>query len=95
MRSATQTTERSLDRVEQWIETNDFKGYEPFDGLTSFLYPLTLKNRLASQVLQQAVRRFPLNLRPLLGVRPLDSTKGRGYVAWGYLKRYQAAGDAA
>lgn len=64
-------------------------GYEPFDGLTSYLYPLALKNRVASQVLQQVVRRSPLNLRPVLGIKPLDSTKGRGYVAWGYLKRYQ------
>ena len=95
MTTTSQVIERSLDLVERWIEDHDYKGYEPFDGLTSYLYPLTLKNRLASQVLQQAVRRFPLNLRPLLGVRPLDSTKGRGYVAWGYLKRYQAAGDAA
>ena len=25
--------------------SHDFKGYEPFDGLTSFLLPLTLKNQ--------------------------------------------------
>jgi hypothetical protein len=87
--------ERSLDRVEQWIEAHDFKGYEPFDGLTSYLFPLTRKSRLACQVLQQAVRRFPLNLRPVLGIKPLDSTKGRGYAAWGYLKRYQLDGDKA
>lgn len=87
--------ERSLDRVEQWIEAHDFKGYEPFDGLTSYLFPLTLKSRVACQVLQQAVRRSPLNLRPLLGIKPLDSTKGRGYVVWGYLKRFQHGGITA
>lgn len=81
--------EKSLDRLEKWVEENDYKGYEPFDGLTSFLYPLTFKNRLACQMLQQSVRRFPINIRPFLGIRPLESTKGRGYMAWGYLKRYR------
>ncbi|HSA95789.1 MAG TPA: hypothetical protein VLJ16_07050 [Acidobacteriota bacterium] len=84
--------ERSLDLVERWIEAHDYRGYEPFDGLTSYLFPLTLKSRVACQVLQQAVRRSPVNLRPLLGIKPLDSTKGRGYVAWGYLKRHQLDG---
>jgi hypothetical protein len=84
----TKPIDQSLDLLEQWVERHDYKGYEPFDGLTSYLFPLTFRNRLACQALQQGIRRFPLNLRPLLGVRPLDSTKGRGYMAWGYLKRY-------
>jgi hypothetical protein len=89
MKDARPPLDRSLDRLEQWVERHDYRGYEPFDGLTSFLYPLTFRNRLACQLLQQGIRRFPLNLRPWLGVRPLDSTKGRGYMAWGYLQRYQ------
>jgi hypothetical protein len=89
MSHSDKTIKRGLDLVEKWIEQHDFKGYEPFDGLTSYLRHLTLKNRVASQVLQQGVRRFPINLRPILGIKPLDSTKGRGYVAWGYLKRFQ------
>lgn len=83
------TIEKSLNLVEGWIQQHDYKGYEPFDGLTSYLRHLTFNNRVASQVLQQVVRRFPVNLRPLLGIKPLASTKGRGFVAWGYLKRYQ------
>ncbi len=85
--------EKSLDRVEAWVENHNYRGYEPFDGLTSYLYPLTFKNRFACQVLQQTVRRFPINLRPILGIKPLDSTKGRGFMAWGYLKRYQTSRD--
>jgi hypothetical protein len=85
--------EDSLDRLEKWIEVHDFKGYEPFDGLTSFLLPLTMNSRPMRQILQQAVRRAPFNLRPLLGIKPLDSTKGRGYFAWAYLKRYQHTKD--
>jgi len=85
--------EKSLNGVECWVERHDYKGYEPFDGLTSFLQPLTFKSQLASQVLQQGIRRFPFNIRPMLGVVPLDSTKGRGYMAWGYLKRYKLTKD--
>jgi hypothetical protein len=86
--------EKSLDLVERWIEGHDFKGYEPFDGLTSYLLPLTMNSRVVRQALQQGVRRLPVNLRPLLGIKPLDSTKGRGYVAWGYLKRFRHLKDA-
>ena len=93
MTDSEQKIERGLELVEQWVERHDYRGYEPFDGLTSYLYSLTFKNRLACQVLQQGIRRFPINLRPLLGIRPLDSTKGRGYMAWGYLDRYRLNRD--
>lgn len=93
--TADQAIGRSLDRVERWIEDHGYKGFEPFDGLTSFFLPLTFGSLFARQALQQAVRRFPVDVRPLIGVKPLESTKGRGYVAWGYLKRYRLTGDPA
>ncbi|MCG7851178.1 MAG: hypothetical protein MIO92_01510 [Methanosarcinaceae archaeon] len=93
MKNPDRMIEQSLNLVEKWIEDHNFKGYEPFDGLTSFLLPLTMNIRVARQILQQGVRRFPVNLRPLVGIKPLDSTKGRGYTAWGYLKRYQHTHD--
>ena len=73
----------SLLAVEDWVERHDFKAFEPFDGLSSALRPLTLGNYLAERVLQQVFKRTPLNIRPLFGVKPLESTKGRGYMAWG------------
>jgi rhamnogalacturonyl hydrolase YesR len=87
--------ETSLRRVAAWVEARDYKGYDPGDGLNSFLRPLTLGNRLAERVLLQLVWKSPVNVRPLIGVRPMDSTKGRGYMAWGYLLRYKATGDRA
>jgi len=83
----------SINRLEKWIEDHDFKGYEPFDGLSSILRPLTFGNLLAERILQQTIRQAPINLRPLFGVKPLDSTKGRGYIAWAYLTLYQATKD--
>jgi hypothetical protein len=89
------TIERTTDAVERWVEERDYKGYEPFDGLSSALRPLTLGNLFLQRVLTQVVRRSPINLRPLIGVRPLDSTIGRGYMAWGYSLRYRSTNDAA
>jgi hypothetical protein len=45
------------------------------------------------RILQQAVRQSPINLRPILGIRPKESTKGRGYMAWGYLQMLKATGS--
>jgi hypothetical protein len=76
------------------VEDHDYKGYEPFDGLSSFLRPLTFGNLFLDCALIQIVRRNPVNIRPLLGIRPLDSTIGRGYMAWGYLIILGVTGDA-
>lgn len=83
---------RAVERVQEWVEHRDYRGYEPFDGLSSWLRPLTVGSQLAERFLQQGIRQCPVNLRPLLGVRPQDSTKGRGYMAWGYLTLYKATG---
>lgn len=83
----------SLTKVEKWVEMHGYKSYEPFDGLSSVLRPLTFNNIFAERLLQQLVRQSPYNLRPFLGVAPQESTKGRGYMAWGYLKRYQHTFD--
>lgn len=86
---------QSLDKLQGWIEAHEFRGYEPFDGLASRLKPLTFNRLFLERILQQAVRQSPINLRPILGIKPQESTKGRGYMAWGYLQRYTLTGDPA
>ena len=76
--------------LQNWVEQRGYRGYEPFDGLSSWLRPLACGRQLPLRLLQQVVRQSPVNVRPLLGVRPKDSTKGRGYMAWGYLTLYRA-----
>jgi len=85
----------SLEEVKKWIEEHDYKGYEPFDGLSSPLRALTFKNLLLERILTQLVRQSPVNLRPLLGITQKESTKGRGYMAHGYLILYKATGHSA
>jgi hypothetical protein len=48
---------------------------------------------LLRTVLQQGVRRFPINLRPLLGVEKSRSTKGMGFLARGFIRLHQLTGD--
>jgi len=84
---------RSLKNVEKWVEDHDYKGYEPFDGLSSFFRPLTFGNLFLDRLLLQLIRQSPINLRPLFGVKPLDSTIGRGYMAWGYCDMYRVTHD--
>lgn len=86
--------EASLDRVQRWVEEHHYRGYEPFDGLSSWFRPLTFGNLLGERLLLQLVRQSPVNLRPVMGITPKDSTKGRGYMAHGYLVRYKATGKA-
>jgi rhamnogalacturonyl hydrolase YesR len=81
--------ENSIKNLEKWVEEHDYKGFEPFDGLSSYLRPLTFNNPFAERILQQAVRQSPINLRPLLGIKPQESTKGRAYMVSGYLKMWQ------
>src|SRR6266513_2179070 len=85
--------ETSLDRVQRWVQEHNYRGYEPFDGLSSWFRPLTLHNLFAERLLMQLVRQSPVNLRPLMGITPKDSTKGRGYMAHGYLFRYKTTGN--
>jgi rhamnogalacturonyl hydrolase YesR len=89
-----QLIEDSLDHVQQWVEDRNYRGYEPFDGLSSWFRPLTFGNLFAERLLLQLVRQSPVNLRPLMGISPKDSTKGRGYMAHGYLFRYKTTGKA-
>lgn len=84
---------KSIRKLESWIEKAGYKGYEPFDGLSSFLRPLTFGRLFGERLLMQLVRQCPVNLRPLLGIKPQESTKGRGYMAWGYLTMYKVTGD--
>lgn len=86
----------SISRLSNWLEKNDYRGYDTFDGLNAkFVRPLTFGNPYLRIVLQQGVRRFPINLRPLLGVAKSRSTKGMGFLVRGFLRLHETTGDPA
>jgi hypothetical protein len=85
---------KSICRLSDWLDRHDYKGYDTFDGLSArFLRPLTFEKKYLRIVLQQGVRRFPLNLRPLLGIAKARSTKGMGFLAKAFIRLHQTTGD--
>src|SRR5579863_6528816 len=85
--AAKNTIYDSILRLSAWLESNDYQGYDTFDGLNArFVRPLTFETRFLRTVLQQGVRRFPFNLRPVLGVAKAHSTKGMGFLARGFMR---------
>jgi hypothetical protein len=83
----------SIERLSNWLERNEYRGYDTFDGLNAkYLRPLTFETNFLRTVLQQGVRRFPLNVRPLLGIRKSHSSKGMGFLARGFIRLHQATG---
>ncbi len=85
----------SISRLARWLEVHDYCGYDPFDGLNAIVRPLTFETKLLRIVLQQGVRRFPVNVRPLLGIVKSRSTKGMGFLARGFMRLHEATGDDA
>jgi len=87
---------QAIDRLSSWLEKNDYRGYDTFDGLNArFVRPLTFETKFLRTVLQQGVRRFPINLRPLLGIPRSHSTKGMGFLARGFMRLKDATGDSS
>jgi len=86
----------SIRRLADWLERNDYRGYDTFDGLDArYLRPLTFNNAFLMTVLQQGVRRFPLNLRPFLGIAKSHSSKGMGFLSRGFIRLHRATGNSA
>ncbi len=85
----------ALMRLEGWIQRAHWMAYDPFDGLSSPYASLFAGNHpLLRRIWQRAVRGFPINLRPMLGIKPAMSSKAMGFFAQGYLRLYQTHGDA-
>lgn len=62
--------ERSLERLESYIVAERFRGYDPYDALTSpvFRLPALRSSKWLRIAAEQALKRSPYNIRPLLGI---------------------------
>ncbi len=85
--SDVEATERVVEKLFDWVKKRDFKGIDPYDALNSPLTPLlSLGTRLGRIVLTQLARRSPINLRPLLRIRPGANPKALGLFLEGVVK---------
>jgi rhamnogalacturonyl hydrolase YesR len=84
----------AINRLNDWIDKNNWVGYDPFDGLSaSFARRLTFESPILRIALQQSVRRLPFNIRPILGITKKHSNQAMGYFASGYLRLFSITGD--
>ncbi len=83
------------DTLLQHAKTNDFAGYDPFDGLNSRLFSWlpALKKGLFGLAWIQLHKRSPLNLRPLCGIPKGRNPKGVALFILGLLEDYRRSGD--
>jgi hypothetical protein len=85
----------SLDRLKRYCEAENFKGYDPYDGLNSRFFqavPFLSKSRFARLAWIQFFKRSPLNLRSLTGVKKDYNPKAMGLFLSSYCLLYQAEG---
>jgi hypothetical protein len=87
----TSTIEESFDDLNQWCRRRDFAGYDPFDALNSRAFQSTpfRHSRTARLFWTQALKRSPLNLRPLALVPPQRNSKGIALFALAALADYR------
>lgn len=85
---------KSIEKLARWVEDHHYRAYDPGDGQLSPLRRLAFGRFFLKRLLTAAVLRVPFNIRPLIGIPPHTSTKGMGYMAWGYTKLYAQTGDA-
>jgi hypothetical protein len=71
--------------LETWGRERDWRGSDPYDGLTATRLPgWAHRNGMARRLVQQLVKRSPLDLRPALGIPPAENAAALAWVASSY-----------
>ena len=70
-----------------YVEQRDFAGFDPYDALNSSLVRIASLNLKYGRIAwTQLLRRLPVNIRPLIGVRKGHNPKGIGLFLAGYAR---------
>jgi rhamnogalacturonyl hydrolase YesR len=81
----------SFSQLKAYCEQEEFKGYDPYDGLNSKLFnaiPLVSKNRIARLAWIQLFKRSPVNFRKITGIKKDYNPKALGLFLSGYCNLY-------
>lgn len=85
---------RAFSDLDAWLQKRNYKGWEYDDLLASRLVNfLTSWGKYPRIAAVQIAKRIPLNLRAILGVPRLHSTKAFGFMVKGWIHHYVATGD--
>ncbi len=87
-----QTIDKSLSKLISYVEEESFMGYDPYDVLNS---PINFKvfGKWGPPVATQIMKRLPVNIRPLIGVKKGYNPKGLGLFLKAYSLLYQHTAD--
>jgi len=85
-----------LGRLQKYVESADYAGYDPYDALNSpMIKCVSSQSKWLRLAFTQFLRRSPANFRPLLGVKRAHNPKGIGLFLWGYAKLYRVTSEDA
>jgi hypothetical protein len=74
----------------EWARKRQYKGYSKFDALNSpLLLAISCKSAFLRKAFVFGLSRFPINIRPLLGVRRKQNPKGLALFARTYLNLFE------
>ena len=78
----------AMSRLLAYCEANDWAGYDPYDALNSELFKSlpVLDRRVPRLVMTQALKRLPVNVRPLLRIPKTQNAKGLALVLASFVK---------
>ena len=85
-------TLESFIKLKNYCEGEQFKGWDPFDGLNSKVLKTILPLKYSATlrlIVIQGFKRCPLNLRPIFGVPKEYNAKGIGLFLQGYCNLYR------
>src|SRR5215471_15969126 len=87
-RSAGERGGQALRSLLRYCQDNDWAGYDPYDALNSTVLRVIpfFQNKFCRIAFTQAMKRSPLNLRPLLGIRKEQNPKALALFATALLK---------
>ena len=85
----------SAEALTSFIEKENYKGFDPYDGLTSpiFNFPILRSNKKFRFLAQQLIKRSPVDLRYILGIKKRLNPVTIGLCIQGYAYRYEYLKD--
>jgi rhamnogalacturonyl hydrolase YesR len=84
--------DESFNKLKRYCEKENFKGWDPYDGLNSSLFqalPFLPKSRFFRLAWIQFFKRSPINFRKITGVKKEYNPKGVGLFLTGYCNLYK------
>lgn len=75
--------QKSFSKLLEYVESEDFKGYDPYDTLNSWV-PFHWLGKWGSILATQFQKRNPINIRPFLGIKKNYNPKAMGLFLQAY-----------